>query len=296
MPYHHDTKCKGITFLFNNKTFWQKKCKKCYFYTLTCPYTPFFIPLFSLFTKYVMSEQKRLLYQMQRVFNATCANNALLNDGDHILIGLSGGKDSLLLTELLGRRARIYVPKFTVTAVHVRIPERAYISDTAYLQAFCDQWQVPLHVVDTSILSTETADTKDPCWLCSWYRRKALFEVAQQLGCNKIALGHHRDDVVETLLMNLVFQGRLDSMPPKLQLDKMPIQIIRPLSSIDEKDILAYAQLVPYVKQLTVCPFEKNSSRAQMKHIVAQLEDMNTDFRSSVEHALMRLYKTTNDI
>jgi tRNA(Ile)-lysidine synthase TilS/MesJ len=127
---------------------------------------------------------------------------------------------------------------------------------------------------------------KHPCFLCSWYRRKVLFDVAKELGCNKIALGHHKDDLVETLLMNLIFQGSIATIPPMLQMEKMPIQMIRPLCLIEEKDILRYAELSQYVKQQKLCPLEKVSSRAEVKQLLKQLEMMNPNVRDSIYGAM----------
>lgn len=231
-------------------------------------------------------------------FHKACADYGLIADGDHILIGLSGGKDSLLLTELLGRRAKIYKPRFTVTALHVRVKERDYHTDLSYLESFCAEAGVPLIVRDVEI--GEPKDVKDlkdskdlkdtnPCFLCSWYRRKALFNVAQELGCNKIAFGHHRDDVVQTLLMNLIFQGAFATMPPILQLEKMPLQIIRPLCLIDEADIIRYAQLREYQKQTKLCPFEHVSAREKVKDLLEQIKTLNPEAMDSIYGAMTNI-------
>lgn len=225
--------------------------------------------------------------QLTRRFHKACADYSLIEDGDHILIGLSGGKDSLLLTELLGRRAKIYKPRFQVTALHVRVKERDYQTDLSYLESFCQEAGVPLLVRDTEIGEA----TKSPCFLCSWYRRKTLFNVAQELGCNKIAFGHHRDDVIETLLMNLIYQGTFATMPPILQLDKMPIRIIRPLCLIDEADIKAYAQQQGYQKQNKLCPFEHVSSREKVKGLLAQIKALNPEAVDSMYGALTNIKK-----
>jgi hypothetical protein len=127
---------------------------------------------------------------------------------------------------------------------------------------------------------------KHPCFLCSWYRRKALFDVAQELGCNKIALGHHKDDLVETLLMNLIFQGSVATIPPLLQMEKMPIEMIRPLCLIEEKDIQEYAELSGYEKQVKLCPLEKVSNRTEVKRLLAQLEALNPNVRDSIWGAM----------
>lgn len=231
--------------------------------------------------------------QLTRRFHKACADYSLIEDGDHILIGLSGGKDSLLLTELLGRRAKIYKPRFQVTALHVRVKERDYRTDLSYLESFCQEAGVPLLVRDTEIGERPTggADPKNECFLCSWYRRKTLFNVAQELGCNKIAFGHHRDDVIETMLMNLIYQGTFATMPPILQLDKMPIRIIRPLCLIDEADIKAYAQQQGYQKQNKLCPFEHVSSREKVKGLLAQIKALNPEAVDSMYGALTNIKK-----
>ena len=226
--------------------------------------------------------------RLTKKFHKACADYGLIEDGDHILIGLSGGKDSLALTEFLGRRAQIYKPHFRVTALHVRVKERDYHTDLSYLEAFCAEANVPLIVRDVEIKGGESADS-NPCFLCSWYRRKALFNVAQELGCNKIAFGHHRDDVVQTLLMNLIYQGTFATMPPILQMDKMPLQIIRPLCLIDETDLVTYAAMRGYQKQTKLCPFEHVSSREKVKGLLEQIKTLNPEAVDSMYGALTNI-------
>ena len=257
-------------------------------------------------------EFSRLQNRLTKRFHKACADYSLIEDGDHILIALSGGKDSLALVELLGKRAQIFVPRFRVTAIHVRVKERAYLSDVSYLQSFCDAFRVPLLVRDTSIgedsessnpqtSNSQTANPQtsnpqtanrsqsaNPCFLCSWYRRKTLFDTAQELGCNKIAFGHHKDDIVETLLMNLIFDGKFSTIYPKLQMDKMPLQLIRPLCLIEEKDLSRYAALSGYVRQKQPCPYEHASARTQIKALVSQLESLNPNVRDSLWGAISR--------
>ena len=263
-------------------------------------------------------EFSRLQNRLTKRFHKACADYSLIEDGDHILIALSGGKDSLALVELLGKRAQIFVPRFKVTAIHVRVEERAYLSDLSYLQSFCNAFRVPLLVRDTSIgessvsasglssvstgglssvstsgLSSISASglsskRSNPCFLCSWYRRKTLFDTAQELGCNKIAFGHHKDDIVETLLMNLIFDGKFSTIYPKLQMDKMPLQLIRPLCLIEEKDLSRYAALSGYVRQKQPCPYEHATARTQIKELVSQLESLNPNVRDSLWGAIAR--------
>ena len=234
-------------------------------------------------------ELRRLQSRLTKRFHKACADYGLIADGDHVLVGLSGVKDSLALVELLGKRAQIFVPRFRVTALHVRVRERAYLSDMSALEKFCQAFGVSLLVKDTEITEKPARGEKDPCFLCAWYRRKVLFETAQELGCNKIALGHHKDDIVETLLMNLVFQGAFATMPPCLPMEKMPIQIIRPLCLIEEKDLVRYAELQAYPKQTRLCPFEKESSRAEVKQLLTTLERLNPNVRDSLWGAMQNI-------
>lgn len=140
-----------------------------------------------------MTELEQLEHRLKERFVRAFATYHLLGDDDYILVGLSGGKDSLLLLELLAKRARISHPRFRVEAVHVRMENISYQTSTEYLQQFCGELDVPLHIVTTRF---EETGEKPPCFLCSWNRRKQMFNLAQQLGCNKIALGQDRKSVV----------------------------------------------------------------------------------------------------
>lgn len=229
------------------------------------------------------TERERLFKRLNERFVRAFVTYHLLADDDHVLIGLSGGKDSLLLTELLAKRAKIAHPRFKVEAVHVRIENIRYETSTDYLQRFCDDLQVPLHLVTTRF---EPSDEKPACFLCSWHRRKQIFNLAQALGCNKIALGHHRDDIIHTTLMNLTFQGRFGTMPALLKMKKMPLSIIRPLCLTDEADIRQYAELSGYEKQLKQCPYEHETYRTGIAKLYADIERMNPEARFSIWKAL----------
>lgn len=127
-----------------------------------------------------------------------------------------------------------------------------------------------------------TDTRKSPCFLCSWNRRKALFTVAKEHGCNKIALGHHMDDILETLLMNITYQGAFSTMPPRLVMKKFDMTIIRPMCLVHEADLVELATLRHYQKQVKNCPYESQSSRSDMKGILRQLEAMNPEARYSI--------------
>ena len=225
--------------------------------------------------------EEKLMRRIQKCFNKGVVQYGLIEDGDKILVGLSGGKDSLALLELLALRSRIYKPKFSVVAAHVVMKNISYESDMDYLRSYAELLGVPFICYETSF-DPSTDTRKSPCFLCSWNRRKALFSVAKEQGCNKIALGHHMDDILETLLMNMTFQGAFSTMPPKLVMRKFDMTIIRPMCLVHEADLLQMAAYRGYKKQIKNCPYEKDSNRSSIKEVFHTLEKLNPEARYSL--------------
>lgn len=257
-----------------------------------------------------MTELEQLERKLKERFTRAFATYHLLEDGDKVLVGLSGGKDSLFLLEMLARRSKINHPSFQVEAIHVRMENISYETSTDYIENFCKELGVPLHIVNASFATgnealSPTGSTpftnkelrrqKTPCFLCSWNRRKQMFNLAQELGCNKIALGHHQDDILRTALMNLTFQGRFDTMPALLRLRKMPLTIIRPLCLMEEKDIKRYAELRDYQKQVKLCPYEHETHRTDISQLYDNMQALNPEVRSSLWNALCRAGKLTEE-
>ena len=227
------------------------------------------------------TEEEKTLRRIEKRFGKGVVEYGLIEEGDRILIGLSGGKDSLALVELLARRSRILKPRFSVIAVHVVLKNSPYQSDVEYLRNYTESCGIPFVLYETEFdASTDTR--KSPCFLCSWNRRKALFTVAKEQKCNKIALGHHMDDILETLLMNITYQGTFSSMPPRLVMKKFDMTIIRPMCLVHEADLMELAEIRAYRKQVKNCPYESQSSRSAMKRILHQLEEMNPEARYSL--------------
>lgn len=225
--------------------------------------------------------EEKLMRRIQKCFNKGVVQYGLIEDGDKILVGLSGGKDSLALLELLALRSRIYKPKFSVVAAHVVMKNISYESDMDYLRSYAESLGVPFICYEASF-DPSTDTRKSPCFLCSWNRRKALFTVAKEQGCNKIALGHHMDDILETLLMNMTFQGAFSTMPPKLVMRKFDMTIIRPMCLVHEADLLQMAAYRGYKKQIKNCPYEKDSNRSSIKEVFHTLEKLNPEARYSL--------------
>ena len=240
-----------------------------------------------------LSTEQLLRKKIERRFNKAVVDYRMLDDGDRILVALSGGKDSLALLELLAARSRIFKPRISIVAAHIRLRNIEYLSDAAVLDEFCRSRGVDFHLIESEF-DASTDKRKSPCFLCSWNRRKALFTLAQELGCNKLALGHNMDDFLETLLMNITFQGAFSAMAPVMGMKKFPLRVIRPLCLVNEEDIESLSQLAEYPRQVKRCPYERDSNREQMKQLLKHLESLNPEARynlwgsmSNIQHELL---------
>lgn len=223
-----------------------------------------------------------------RLFHRACADYHLLEDGDKILVALSGGKDSLELVRLLSAQQRIHKPSIKVEAAHVIMDNIPYETDRSYIEHFCEDAGMRLHILHSSF-DESTDRRKTHCFLCSWNRRKALFNYAVENGFNKIALGHHMDDVLTTMLMNITFEGSCSSMPPLLQLRNYPLSIIRPLYLVHENMIAEVAERDGFMKQKTLCPYEHETQRTRIGDVFHLLEQLNPEARYSMLRALSNL-------
>ena len=224
-------------------------------------------------------------HKIQRLFHKACADYGLLEDDDRILVAVSGGKDSLELVRLLGMQQRIFKPRIEVGAAHVVMDNIPYDTDRTYLQEFCQANGVRLNILHASFdESTDRRKTK--CFLCSWNRRKALFEYARDNGYNKVALGHHQDDFITTLLMNMTFDGAISTMQPRMPMRHYPLSVIRPLCLVAEKDIREVAMSLGFEKQKTPCPYETKTRRKDINEVFHRLEELNPEARYSLWRAM----------
>ena len=231
---------------------------------------------------------KQFLDKFNRFFRKAVNVYGLIPKGATVVAGLSGGKDSLALLEQLADGHYRKQLHHSVIAVYVRMQNISYQADIEYLSDFCKMLDVPFIVYDTAF-EMESDHRKSPCFLCSWQRRKALFEVAKQHKSNIIALGHHQDDMVETLLMNMAFQGAMASMPPKLTMEKFEMNIIRPFALLTEDDMKRYSEIKGFRPAIKNCPYETGSFRAEIKKMVSELAQLNPKVRSSIFAAMQNI-------
>lgn len=235
------------------------------------------------------SEVGKTEYCIRRLFHKGCVEYGLLEDGDKILVALSGGKDSLCLLRLLAAQKQLYKPSIEVEAAHVIMDNIPYETDEEYLVHFCEEQGVRLHMLHSSFdESTDRRRTK--CFLCSWNRRKALFSFATDHGFNKIAFGHHQDDIIVTLLMNQIFEGSFQTMPPRLTMKHYPVTIIRPLCLVPESHIKKLAHMLAFEKQKALCPYETVTHRTTITKLFQQLEEINPEVRYSLWNSMKNIH------
>lgn len=241
-----------------------------------------------------MKSVKQNLQRITRDFRRACAEYGLLADGDKVLVALSGGKDSLMLLKLMAMQSRIHKPAISVEAAHVLMDNIPYDTDRKYLQHFCDECGVKLHILHARFDERESDGTrrtnKPRCFLCAWHRRRALFDFATAHGFAKVAFGHHRDDFLVTMLMNLTFEGSVSSMKPAMPMRHYPVSVIRPLCLVSEADIQSVAEAEGFQKQKMPCPYEQVTMRAELTTVFRRLEQLNPEARYSMWRALQQTW------
>ena len=202
----------------------------------------------------------------------------LIDDGDKIAIGISGGKDSLTLLYALSKLRNFYPKKFDVYAITVKLGINGM--DFSAVEALCKKLDVPYYIIDTQIndIVFNIRQESNPCALCAKLRKGAFNNKALELGCNKIAYAHHRDDVNETFLMSLIYEGRIHTFSPMTHLDKTNLTLIRPLLLTPEADIIGFSKKyeLPVVKNL--CPADGITKRHEAKELIKQINSQAPGF------------------
>jgi tRNA 2-thiocytidine biosynthesis protein TtcA len=210
----------------------------------------------------------------------------MITAGDKILVAVSGGKDSLTLLRVLNDRRNFVPVKYDLLAVHV---DMGYpCQHPKILAEYFKSMGVDYHIEKIDILKGKSRK-EISCFWCSWNRRKALFETAVRLGCTKVALGHHMDDIVETVLLNLFFRGEISTMCPKQELFKGKITIIRPLAYVEEDLIRKFAKDLNFPHHKCACPNSITSKRTKMEQIIKDLEKISPDIRKNIFRSVKRI-------
>ncbi|HUV78347.1 MAG TPA: ATP-binding protein [Desulfobacterales bacterium] len=210
----------------------------------------------------------------------------MISDGDRILVGLSGGKDSFTLMWMLNERLKRIPINYELSAVYI---------DPGFEEGFgeplAEYWnrtglELKIEHTDYGILAHSSQNRENPCFLCSRLRRKRLFEIADELGCNKLALGHNKDDIIETLFLNICYAGEISTMLPSQSFFQERFTLIRPLAFVDEDVIRRFAKEKGCPDFINPCPSAKISKRQEIKRLLQQLYTSNRKVKGNIFRAM----------
>ncbi|MDD6202450.1 MAG: ATP-binding protein [Lachnospiraceae bacterium] len=212
----------------------------------------------------------------------------MIQEGDKIAVGISGGKDSLTLLHALKGLQRFYPSKFSICAITVDLG-----FDNLNLEKIvqmCEEMQIEYKIVKTDIAQIVFNERKEenPCSLCAKMRKGALNEAIKEMGCNKVAYAHHKDDVVETLLLSLIYEGRFHTFSPVTYLDRMQLTVIRPLIYVDEADVIGFVKLNNLPVAKSPCPADGNTKREYVGQLLKQLNRENPGVKARMFTAITR--------
>ena len=211
----------------------------------------------------------------------------MIEDGDKIAVGISGGKDSLVLLRLLAALRSYHNKKFTLQAITI---DMGLGMDYSGIEEMCRELDVPYTIVRTEIgpIIFDYRKEKNPCSMCSKMRRGALNQALLELDCNKLALGHHFDDAVETFMMSLIYEGRISCFQPVTHLDRTGVIQIRPMLYIHEKTVASFAQRENLPVLQNRCPVDKHTKREEIKDLIFSLAKDYPDLKERIFGAMQR--------
>lgn len=239
-----------------------------------------------------MDTQKLLSYLRQCI-----KQYQMIEKGDHIAVGLSGGKDSMTLLYGLKKLQAFYPAKFNLSAIHVNLGIDNSTQNSMILRKYCEDLMIPYYEVRTEIypIVFQAKQEKNPCSLCSKMRKGALNEKALSLSCNKVAYAHHRDDFIETSMMSLFYNGSYYCFPPVTKLNRTGLTVIRPMFYISEKEIKGFQHKYGIPVIVNPCPADGNTKREEMKSFLADCSKHFPDLMKNLNSALIR-YFSSEDI
>lgn len=212
----------------------------------------------------------------------------MIESGDRIAIGLSGGKDSLTLLYALHRLMQFYPKKFELSAITVDLGFEAF--DLTPVKELCQQMSIPYEIVPTDIGAVlfDIRKETNPCALCAKMRKGAFNQMAKELGCNKIAYAHHKEDLIETMMLSLIYEGRFHAFSPYTYLDRMDLTLIRPMIYVKEADVISFKNRYQLPVCKNPCPVDGHTRREYIKLMLNDLEKQNPGVKDRMFHAIIQ--------
>lgn len=213
----------------------------------------------------------------------------MISHNDKIVVGVSGGKDSLALLWILNERLSRIPIKYKLFPVYIDPGFPNGFSKPLYEWIHKMGFEIRIVKTQNGILAHSSENLENPCFLCARLRRKKIFEIADELGCNKVALGHHKDDIIETFFLNVFYSGTIGTMRPIQSVFKGKFSIIRPLSFVDEDRIQQFALKKKFPRFINSCPYEKVSKRKHVKDLLNQLYRTNRKIKGNIFRSLSNI-------
>lgn len=213
----------------------------------------------------------------------------MLNDGDRVLVGISGGKDSQILWWYLNERIDRIPIKYDLIPVYVDPGFDNGFSNPLVQFFKKNQHNLRVEYTDFGVRGHSPENRENPCFLCSRLRRQRLFEIADQLGCNKLALGHHKDDIIETFFMNIFYAGEISTMSPSQSFFQNRFTLIRPLAFVEERQIMRLSRELGLPAYLNPCPSAETSKRKEIKEMLFELYATNSKIKGNVFRAMKNI-------
>jgi tRNA 2-thiocytidine biosynthesis protein TtcA len=229
----------------------------------------------------------KLFLHLKKWLEKAVLDYGMIEKGDRLLIGISGGADSFALLDLLDSRM-IFVPEFSFIAVNIDMGFDPTYHAYSELEKFFrgNDYSYVQEKTDIGLLAHSDFNKKNPCFLCSRLRRKRIFEIAAEKECNKIAFAHHRDDIIETLLINMFYGREISTMMPNQRIFGGKLHIIRPLAYVQEELVKKYSRERQFPTVKNECPTSENSRRFYIKKLLNELERENKDIRHNIFKAM----------
>ncbi len=212
----------------------------------------------------------------------------MIEEGDKVLVAVSGGKDSLVLLDAIAGFRKFGIVDFSIEAIHIDVADVPYSVNRNYLEKYCNELDVPFRF-ETIEADIERRGKKAPCFVCSWHRRKTLFSYAKNNGFKKLALGHHMDDAVETLLVNMAYHGNISSLPGKLKMFDGMLWLIRPLILLRDSDTRKYAGIRGFELTEEECPYADTTSRTVARNLLEEMKRLHPKAVENMFRSMSRI-------
>jgi tRNA 2-thiocytidine biosynthesis protein TtcA len=231
----------------------------------------------------IEKKETKLYLHLKKWLEKAALDYNMVEEGDRVLVGVSGGLDSFVLLDLI-RTPMLFLPPFSVVAVNIDLGFEDDYAGYNILEEYLkvNAYEYVMEKTDIGIFSHSEKNRKNPCFLCSRLRKKRIVEIAEETGCNKIAFAHHKDDIIETLLLNMFYAREISTMVPSQSIFRGKFHIIRPLSYIAEDLVKRYARERCFPIIENNCPTSKTSKRMYIKKLLNELEKDNKDIRENI--------------